>query len=168
MELDFIEQSFTQLIAEMKEHQNKLKNFRNVELLDCLNILDMKFIDNQKTYYRGVKNNPITDEDFLSSYREHKRPYKKPKDRKEFCSYHGISVFIDKEKVKAAIKNIQRHYKPGHQGRGIKYILKFRFHEEAGLISHGHGAHKTFYKSDLFNIEKLEPLNIEKIDGEMP
>lgn len=156
---------FNKLKQEMEEHRQSRNIQIHTDFEECCEMLKMGEINTNTIYYRGVRNNPIKNEDFATTYKESNRPYRKaPTTPIEFCLFHGVSVFNSKSSfIEKALKKIQPHYKPGTQGR-IQYICEFKFQDSnAGLISKTKGHHKTFYKSDQFDVNLLHVLSIEGV-----
>jgi len=108
---------FAKINEDIEKHKRECNNFDDIDVQKCINLLNMKNIEINDTYYRAIKDKPPRDSDFLPAYREPGRPYIPPKNETSFCMFHGVSVLNSKKSTTNVLKKIFSHYRvnPGNK-----------------------------------------------------
>lgn len=139
--------------------------FKNIEEEHNCDCIENSVEDNNSTYAIKTMKDFLRLQDFNSYWDKGKKPVNY-NDCKEVCSLKGVSVSIFNDDTKEEVTNIYKElfplapkYKP--------YLSVVKFYESSGVVKHtpndGNTHHFDFYKSDTFDFEKVDVIQINEL-----
>jgi len=139
----------------------KFENITKDNNCDCLK---KTFEDSKNIFTRKLRTNVVKKIDFESHWEKGLKPKKDT--CKEICLLKGLSINMLNEESES---NILKKYNQTFNinPRRKKYFCKFKFYKNSGKMKNtsksGDKYHYTFYKSDDFNIDQVEIIEIKEI-----
>lgn len=139
--------------------------FKKIQSDQNCNCLDKAVEDNNSNFAIKTMKENLRVQDFNSYWEKGKRPNDK-NSCNEVCSYKGVSISIFDDNTKEEVINIYKElfplapkYKP--------YLSVVKFYDLSGVVKHtpndGNTHHYDFYKSDTFDFEKVDVLQVNEL-----